>query len=156
MHGKRCYVKLALAGLTALAFAAPAHAELVDASSDGLLAVAPDGTPWVAVVHENALVLETRSGSGWHSYSAGVAPGPGVGLAGLTAGRDGAVSLLIEDPNGRWLTLLRRETDGAVRRWPIVSPGSKVGRLGPAGLALAANGSPVVAYTAMRGAFNRK
>ena len=147
---------MALVGLAALAFAAPAHAEVVDASSDGVLAVAPDGTPWVAVVHENALVLETRGGSGWNSYPAGVAPGPVVGLAGLAAGRDGAVSLLIEDPNGRWLTLLRRGPDGAVRRWPIVSPGSKVGRLGPAGLALDANGSPVVAYTAMRGAFNRK
>ena len=156
MHDKRCSVKLALVGLATLAFATPAHAELVATASDGLLAVAPAGTPWVAVVRDDALVLETRTASGWQAYPAGAAPGPVVRLAGLVAGRDGTLSLLLEGANGDWLMLVRRDAAGALRRWTIVRPDSQVGRLGPAGLALDARGSPVVSYTAMRGAFNAK
>lgn len=145
MHDKRCYVKLAFAGLLlALAFAAPAHAELVGpAGSDALLAVGTDGTPYVAIVRGNQVFLATRGESGWNAQS--IYSGP-ARLAGLAVGSGGAYNVLLEDPNGRWLTLV---TSSSVT--PIVRPSAKVGLLGPAGLTLDAKGAPVVAYTAMRG-----
>jgi hypothetical protein len=145
MHGKRCYVKLALAAvLASLALAAPAHAELVGPTgSDALLAIGTDGTPYVAIVRGNQVLLAKRGESGWSAQSAYSGP---ARLAGLAVGPGGAFNVLLEDPNGRWLTLV---TSSSVT--PIVRPSTKVGLLGPAGLALDSQGAPVVAYTAMRG-----
>ena len=145
LHEKRCYVKLGLAGLLlALAFAAPAHAELIGpATDDALLAVGPDGTPFVALVRDNEVLVERRGDGGWKAQS--VYSGP-ARLAGLSVASGGAFNVLLEDPRGRWLTLV---TSSAVTQ--IVRPGGKVGLLGPAGLTLDAKGAPVVAYTAMRG-----
>jgi hypothetical protein len=145
VHGNRRYVKLSLAGLAlGLAFAAPAHAERIGpAADDGLLAVAPDETPFVAVVRDNQVLVESRSSPGWSGQS--VFSGP-ARLAGFAIGPGGAYNVLIEDPNGRWLTLV---TSSGVT--PIVRPSAKAGLLGPAGLTLDAKGAPVVAYTAMRG-----
>lgn len=145
MHGNRRYVKLGLAGLVlGLAFAAPAQAELVGpAGTDAVLAVGTDGTPYVAVVRGNEVLLAKRGASGWSAES--IYSGP-ARLAGFAVGPGGAFNVLLEDPNSRWLTLV---TSSAVT--PIVRPGANVGLLGPAGLALDARGAPVVAYTAMRG-----
>jgi hypothetical protein len=130
--------------LLALAFAAPAHAERIGAAADdAVLAVAPDGTPFVAFVRDNEVVLERRGASGWSGQS--VYSGP-ARLAGLAIGPGDAHNVLLEDPNGHWLTLA---TPTAVT--PIVRSTARVGLLGPAGLALDAKGAPVVAYTAMRG-----
>jgi hypothetical protein len=145
MHENRCYVKLALAAaLLTLAFAAPAQAEPVGPpSDDAMLAVGPDGTPYVAAVRGNQVSIAKRAESRWDAQTvySGAAR-----LAGLAIGPGGAYDVLLEDPNGRWLTLV---TSSGVT--PIVRSSAKVGLLGPAGLALDARGAPVVAYTAMRG-----
>ena len=148
-HENRCYVKLALVGLSALAFAAPAYAERIGpAVDDAALASAPDGTPSVAFVRDGATSVATRAASGWTTRQ--VYPAA-ARIAGLAVGRDGGADVLLEDPNNRWLTLITPQT---ITR--IVKPGSKVGTLGPAGLALDASGAPVVAYTAMRGRLQPK
>jgi hypothetical protein len=145
MHENRRYVKLGLAAvLLGLALAAPAHAEPVGpASDDAMLALSPDGTPYVAAVRANEVSVAKRTENHWDAQT--IYSGP-ARLAGLAIAPGGAYDVLLEDPNGRWLTLV---TSSGVT--PIVRPSAKAGLLGPAGLALDAKGSPVVAYTAMRG-----
>ena len=144
MHGNRCSVKLGLVGLLALVFAAPAHPERIGpAADDALLAAGADGTPSVAIARDDGVYLATRGANGWTARQISARTGR---LAGLAVGPGGAYDVLVEDPSGRWLTLLTPAATAA-----IVKPGSKAGRLGPAGLALDANGAPVVAYAAMRG-----
>jgi hypothetical protein len=149
MHGNRRYVKLTLIAVAALAFATPARSErLGPATDDALLTAAVDGTPYVAFPRDGGIFLATRGAGGWTAKEVY----PAVGrLAGLVVAPGGSYAVLVEDPNGRWLTLATSTT--TVR---IVKRGSKVGRLGPAGLALDAKGAPVVAYTAMRGRVQRK
>lgn len=145
MHGNQRYVKLGCAAvLLSLSLAAPAYAEPVGPpSDDAMLAVGPDGTPFVAAVRGSQVSLAKRGESHWDAQT--IYSGP-ARLAGLAIGPGGAYNVLLEDPNGHWLTLVTSSG-----RTPIVRPGAKTGLLGPAGLALDAKGVPVVAYTAMRG-----
>ena len=63
MHGNLRYVKSVVIGLTAaLALASPAQAELVTGRADrGVLAVAADGTPYVAWTIGRVLFVSVRN-----------------------------------------------------------------------------------------------
>src|SRR5437762_13672857 len=83
-HGNRCYVKLAWIGLVSvLALPAPAGAEIVSpTTSQGLLAVAPDGSPRVAFLSGSDVVVARRRATGWTFARAGRVPGRKPVLAG--------------------------------------------------------------------------
>src|SRR5438270_8967804 len=142
MHGKRRYVKLAWIGLvSALALPAPAKAEIVaPTTSDGLLAVAADGSPRVAYLSGRDLVLEQRSGTGWIANGPGRAPAGAV-LFGLVVDGAGRSSVLVEADDGAWLALASRG-----RPLRVVARPAKGSSFGPAGLTLDAAGRPAFAY----------
>src|SRR5919109_1019132 len=73
IHENVRYVKLAWIGLVCgLALPAPARAEIVaPTTSQGLLAMAPDGSPRVAYLSGRDLVLAQRTASGWVSKGLG-------------------------------------------------------------------------------------
>jgi len=102
MHGNRRYVKLAWIGLvSALALPTPVGAELVAATpSQGLLAVAPDGSPRVAFLSATDVVVARRGATAWAFAPAGRAPGPKPVLAGLDVDGKGRASILVEAENG--------------------------------------------------------
>ena len=89
MHGNLRYVKSVVIGLTAaLALASPAQAELVTGRADrGVLAVAADGTPYVAWTIGRVLFVSVRNRQGsWHLTRLGTLPGSNANLAGITIG----------------------------------------------------------------------
>jgi hypothetical protein len=130
-----------------------AHAEQVSSATSGALAIAPDGTPRVAALHGGTLAIATRGAAGWTESRVTDLPSPTASIAGIVVDSRGLVSVLAEDVGGTWLTLLRGRPGGTWSRWAIVPLGRAAGVLGPAGLALDAHGSPVVAYGFMRGAY---
>src|SRR5437588_838470 len=146
MHGKRRYVKLAWIGLVSvLALPAPAKAEIVaPTTSDGLLAVAADGSPRVAYLSGRDLVLEQRSGTGWIANGLGRAPAGAV-LFGLVVDGAGRSSVLVEADDGAWLALASRG-----RPLRVVARPAKGSSFGPAGLTLDAAGRPAFAYAVRR------
>jgi hypothetical protein len=151
MHGNRRYVKLTwigLLGLLSLACAGVANAEVVTTRADrGVLAVASDGTPYVAYAVGRNLYLANRRHSGaWRSIRLGRLPGPNVTLAGIRVSDrpHRVVSVLAEDTGGRWITLARGSRIAAVAR---AAAGS---RFGPAGLTLDAQQRPAIAYAVQR------
>src|SRR2546425_9780482 len=98
MHGNRRYVKSTWIGLLAgLAFASPTRAEVVTRAADqGLLAVAPDGTPRVAYAVGRDLHVARRSGATWTTMAidpTGKVTGSVVGASG------GAVQIFREIPH---------------------------------------------------------
>ncbi len=148
MHGNLCYVKSGLIGLTAaLALASPAQAEVVTTRADrGVLALAADGTPYVAYTVGRDLRVALRSRGRWVEYRAGRLPGTDVILAGIRVGErpHRVVSVLAEDRQGRWISLARGSRITSIAR---VAPGSS---FGPAGLTLDAHDRPAVAYAVQR------
>ena len=146
MHGNCRYVKLAWIGLVAaLALPAPARAELVaPTTSEGLLAVAPDGSPRVAYLSGRDLVLAQRTASGWVSSGLGHAPAGAV-LFGLVVDSAGRPSVLAEAGNGAWLALASRG-----RPLRVVARPAHGSSFGPAGLTLDAAGRPAFAYAVRR------
>ena len=149
MHGNLRYVKSALIGLiAALALASPAQAELVTSRADrGVLAVAADGTPWVAFTIGRTLFISVRTRQGsWRLTLLGTLPGSNATLATITINerphRD--VTVLAEDRQGRWISLARGSRITAIAR---ARAGSSYG---PAGLAVDARGRPAVAYAVQR------
>jgi hypothetical protein len=151
MHGNRRYVKLTwigILGLLSLACTAEAKAERVTNEADrGVLAVAVDGTPYVAYAVGRNLHLATRRQAGpWRSVRLGRLPGAEVALAGIRVSErpHRFVSVLAEDLSGRWITLARGSRLTSIAR---ASPGS---RFGPAGLTLDASQRPAVAYAVQR------
>jgi hypothetical protein len=149
VHGKLRYVKLGSIGLlTALAVASPSQAELVTSQADhGLLAVAADGTPYVAYTVGRNLFMTLRTKQGrWQSVRLGRLPGANVTLAGIRVSErpHRYVSVLAEDLRGRWLSLARGS-----RITSIVRPASG-SSLGPAGLTLDARERPAIAYAVQR------
>ena len=102
MHGNRRYVKLGWIGLvSALALPTPVGAELVAATpSQGLLAVAPDGSPRVAFLSATDVVVARRGATAWAFAPAGRAPGPKPVLAGLDVDGKGRTNILAEAENG--------------------------------------------------------
>ena len=149
MHGNLRYVKSVLIGLaTALALASPARGELVaDRADRGVLAVAADGTPYVAWTIGRVLFISVRNRQGsWRLTRLGTLPAPNANLAGITIGQrpHHYVSVLAQDPEGRWISLARGSRVTTIA-W--AAPGSSYG---PAGLALDARGRPAVAYAVQR------
>jgi hypothetical protein len=149
VHGKLRYVKLQLIGLlAALAVASPAQAEVVTSETDqGLLAVAADGTPYVAYTVGRNLFVTLRSDQGrWRATRLGRLPGAKVTLAGIRISErpHRYVSVLAEDLQGRWLVLARGSRITSIAR---PAAGSS---LGPAGLTLDARGRPAIAYAVQR------
>jgi hypothetical protein len=149
VHGKLRYVKLQLIGLlAALAVASPAQAEVVTGETDqGLLAVAADGTPYVAYTVGRNLFVTLRSDQGrWRATRLGRLPGAKVTLAGIRISErpHRYVSVLAEDLQGRWLVLARGSRITSITR---PAAGSS---LGPAGLTLDARGRPAIAYAVQR------
>ena len=129
----------------ALVLAGGASAQLIAPNvQDGELAVAPDGTPFVAYVRGSALRIASRVANGrWHTQVAS-AVAPGDALVAFAAGKSGPVAVLL-GPDERSLVLIqgRRRTQLAAALPPGVT-------LGWPGLALDARGLPVIAYTRWR------
>jgi hypothetical protein len=148
MHGNLRYVKSIWIGLaTALALASPVQAEVVTKQADrGVLAVAADGTPYVAYTVGRKLRVALRDHGRWVEYRAGRLPGADVTLAGIKIAErpHRFVSVLAEDRQGRWISLARGSRITSIAR---VAPGS---RFGPSGLTLDARDRPVVAYAVQR------
>jgi hypothetical protein len=148
-HGNRRYVKLAWIGLLA-AFvpASPAQAELVTSGAGrGVLAVAADGTPYVAYTAGRVLYVTVRAKTGvWRPIRLGRLPGPNVVLAGIEISDrpQRYVSVLAQDLNGRWIALARGSRLQTIAR---ADPGKSYG---PAGLTLDARGRPALAYAVQR------
>jgi hypothetical protein len=110
---------------------------------DGLLAVAPDGTPRVAYVDAaDTVAVATRgAGGAWSSQPVAVP-------AGTLLGFDGS-ALLVEAADGSrlWLVLA-----GAGGGWQarLIAKAPAGGVLGIGGLATTASGGHVVAYTSLK------
>ncbi|MGN6430525.1 MAG: hypothetical protein ACTHNB_07280 [Gaiellaceae bacterium] len=133
-------------GITAVALAVTgsASAELVARVPDGMIAVAPTGTPLVAFVRGQQLVVAQRTGRDrWTQQPVRVARGSR--LAAFKAGRAGPVAVVI-GPGERSVSVLRRQGT----RWLTTRLSGSLGAdvsVGWPGLALAASGLPIVAYT---------
>ena len=149
MHGNLRYVKSVLIGLAAsLALASPAQSELVTSRADrGVLAVAADGTPYVAFTIGRTLFISVRTRQGsWLLTRLGTLPGSNAILAAITITErpHRYVSVLAQDREGSWISLARGRRVTPIAR---AGPGSSYG---PAGLALDARGRPAVAYAVQR------
>lgn len=148
MHGNLRYVKLKWIGLAAaLVLASPAQAAVVTNRADrGVLAVAADGTPYVAYTVGRDLRVALRSRGRWLEYRAGRLPGADATLAGINIGErpHRIVSVLAEDRQGLWVSLARGSRIVSIAR---SAPGSS---FGPAGLTLDARDRPAVAYAVQR------
>jgi hypothetical protein len=150
MHANRCSVKLAWIGLAAglgvLGLPVSAGAELVaPATSQALLAVAPNGAPRVAFTSGRDVVVGRRTDAGWKFTHAGRVPGTRPVLAGLVVDGRLRTSVLVEAENGSWLALASR--GGKLR---VVARPTKGASFGPAGLTLDAAGRPAFAYALRR------
>jgi hypothetical protein len=149
MHGNRRYVKLAWIGLVlGLLAPSPARAEVVARGVDqGILAVAADGTPYVAHTGGRTLYVSSRGKTGaWRQIRLGRLPGADVTLAGIRVSErpQRYVSVLVEEGHGRWLSLARGSRIQTIAR---AAPGSSYG---PAGLTLDARQRPALAYAVQR------
>jgi hypothetical protein len=134
--------------LAALVLASPAQAEVVTSRADtGVLALAADGTPYVAYTAGRTLYVSRRDSQGrWREVRLGRLPGTNVVLAGIEVSErpHRYVSVLAQDFNGRWITLARGSRLQAIAR------AAKGSNYGPAGLTLDARGRPAVAYAVQR------
>ena len=147
MHGKQRYVKLAQIGLAtalALALPSPGRAEVVSPSArTGFLAVAPDGTAYVANVLGQDLYIARRATTGWALVRPGRLPaGKESSVVGLVVNRRGLATALVEEAGGAWLALGSARSGGL----KVIARPRKGASYGPAGLALDAAGRPAVAY----------
>jgi hypothetical protein len=133
------------AAAAALALTGGASAQVIAPHvQDGELAVAPDGTPFVAYVRASTLRIASRSPNGrWQTRKAGLVA-HGASLVAFDAGKVGPVAVLL-GPDERSLVLVqgRRRT----RLAAALPPGVTVGW---PGLALDRRGLPVIAYTRWR------
>jgi hypothetical protein len=129
----------------ALAAAGSASAELVARVPDGMIAVAPNGTPLVGFVRGQQLVIAQRTGRERWKRQPITQVSRGSRLAAFKAGTAGPVAVII-GPSDRSLTVLRRQG----KRWsktPLAGPLGGDLSLGWPGLTLDRAGLPVVAYT---------
>jgi len=129
----------------ALVLAGGASAQLIAPHvQDGELAVAPNGTPFVAYVHASRLRIASRAANGrWQTREAGPVAN-GAALVAFAAGKAGPVAVLL-GPDERSLVLIRGQ-----RRSQLAAALPPGVTLGWPGLALDARGLPVIAYTRWR------
>jgi hypothetical protein len=134
-----------LVAVAALVLAGGASAQVVAPHvQDGELAVAPNGTPFVAYVRSSKLQIASRAANGrWQTRRAGPVA-TGAALVAFAAGKAGPVAVLL-GPDERSLVLVRRH--GRTQLAAALPPGVT---LGWPGLALDARGLPVIAYTRWR------
>src|SRR6185437_13659345 len=95
----------------ALAVTGSASGELVARVSDGMIAVAPSGTPLVGFVRGQQLVIAQRTGRGWRQQPV-TQVSRGSRLAAFKAGTAGPVAVII-GPSDRSLIVLSRRG----KRW---------------------------------------
>lgn len=152
MHENRRYVKLtkiAAAAASALAFPTGAHGEVVTPAHGGaVLAVAPNGTPYVAYAQGCALHVARRTPNGWRdAVAVRCLPLPLARLELVAARVDshGRISVLADTTDGAKIVLVR-QTAAGFRAQTLVDVTKRPSSLGWPGLALDARGSPVVAY----------
>jgi hypothetical protein len=134
----------ALALGLALAAAGSASAELVARGvQDGMLALGPNGTPYVAYVESGKVVVAHRGAKRWRKERAAVV-GAGWQVRALETSRSGPV-VLAQSADTRRILLLRRGLLGwqTIR---VVSHLPAATTLGWPGLALDRRGNPVIAY----------
>jgi hypothetical protein len=143
-------------GLTviiALSLAGGASAEVVARGvHDGMVAVAPGGTPLVAYMRGASLDLATRAGARWHTARVRTVA-PGSTLVAFASGAAGPVAL-VRDTDERTLLLLQRRA-GAWRGAQLVGRLPVGTTIGWPGLTLDRRGLPVVAYTRWRRSTHR-
>jgi hypothetical protein len=134
-----------LFAVAALVLAGGASAQVIAPHvQDGELAVAPNGTPFVAYVRASKLQIASRAANGrWQTRRAGPVA-TGAALVAFAAGKAGPVAVLL-GPDERSLVLVRRH--GRTQLAAALPPGVT---LGWPGLALDARGLPVIAYTRWR------
>src|SRR5438552_2126628 len=129
----------------ALAAAGSASAELVARVPDGMIAVAPNGTPLVGFVRGQQLVIAQRTGRERWKRQPITQVSRGSRLAAFKAGAAGPVAVII-GPSDRSIDVLRRQG----KRWrkaPLAGPLGSDLSVGWPGLTLDRSGLPVVAYT---------
>ena len=128
----------------ALAVTGSASAELVARVPDGMIAVTPSGAPLVAFVRGQQLVIAQRTGRNhWVQQPTRLAKGSR--LAAFRVGRAGPVAIVI-GPGERTVSVLRKQGRG----WLATRISGRLAAdvsVGWPGLALGANGLPIVAYT---------
>ena len=112
---------------------------------DGSLALGAKGTPYVAYVRGNHLVVATRAAD--HRWRSEVADNVSAGsqVMAFQVGKAGPVALVLS-ADSRRLNVVRRRVPG----WQSIRLSTKLGRdgiLGWPGLVLDRRGLPVVAYT---------
>ncbi len=134
--------RVGLTVIVALSLAAGASAEVVAPGiKDGMLAVAPNGTPLVAYVRGTSLLMATRGPRGrWRTTRARTVA-EGSSLVAFAAGSDGPIAL-IRGAGERTLVLVRRR--GATQLAGRLPAGTT---LGWPGLTLDRRGLPIVSYT---------
>jgi hypothetical protein len=134
----------ALAFGLALAAAGSASAELVARGvQDGMLALGPKQTPYVAYVHAGKVLVASRGTRRWHAQVADTV-GAGWQLRALEAGPNGPV-VLVQSADTRRIVLLRQGLLGWQSiRLPAHLPTRLL--LGWPGLALDRQGRPLIAY----------
>ena len=114
--------------------------------TEPVLAVAPDGTPYVSEVFAQDVFVSRRSNGAWITTRILRLPSSRAHIAGLVVNRKGVWSALAEADNGSWLALASR--GGKLR---VVARPKKIGEsIGPAGLTLDAAGRPAFAYALRR------
>jgi hypothetical protein len=129
----------------ALAVTGSASGELVARVPDGMIAVAPNGTPFVGFVRGQQLVIAQRTGRARWKQQPVTQVSRGSRLAAFKAGAAGPVAVVI-GASDRSLTVLRR----LGKRWrktPLVGPLGGDLSVGWPGLTLDRTGLPMVAYT---------
>ena len=130
----------------ALALAPGASAEIVAPGvQDGRLAVGPGGTPFVAYLRGNALVVAARTSPGRWRTTHAHRVAAGSSLVAFAAGSDGPVAI-VEGAEARTLLLLRRHA-GAWRGVQLAGRLPAGTTLGWPGLAVDRRGRPVISYT---------
>jgi hypothetical protein len=150
MHGNGCYVKLTLAALVACLLPSVARAEVVAGGADAaVLALGPDARPTVAYLDGRALVVTTRTDSGWRPTRIALpVPATESFVASAAVGRDGRPVVLVEDIVRRALVVVwRRPARWLVLRVARLPAGVQ---LGVGGLTLERRGTPAVAYAFRR------
>ena len=138
----------ALAFGAALVAAGSAQAEIAARGvHDGMLALGPRGTPYVAYARGRNIVVTARGAKRWRAQTA-YAAAPGWNVQAFEVGRSGPV-VLVQSADNRTIVLLRRGLLGW-RAVPIVSRPAAGTLLGWPGLALGARGEIFVAYARWR------
>jgi hypothetical protein len=143
-----------LALLIALALASGASAEVVaPGTRDGKVAVAPNGTPFVAYMRGTSLLVAKRTRPGHWRPARALALPRGSALIAFAVGANGPVAL-VQGGGDRTIAVVR----GTARSWRATPLARRlpVGTLlGWAGLALDGDGLPIVSCTRWQRTTNR-